>query len=135
MRPSTEIKTTVCPPPLPGKLKGQVSAPNLAVLISSELIQELVDGNAGLTKDGLQSFRRNCLVLRNSEPYLAPGQPNVRTMLPNHLESHSTQGLDGVLTGNIPRELHAVATTGSARKCKRIERGASRAPSGRPLPR
>ena len=35
-----EIKTTVCPPPLPGKLKGQVSAPNLAVLISSELIQE-----------------------------------------------------------------------------------------------
>lgn len=60
---------------------GQATPPikPIAGRLHLELIQELVEGNAGLTKDGLQSLRRNCLVLRNSEPHPAPGQPNVRT--------------------------------------------------------
>lgn len=50
-------------------------------------------------------------------------QTNVRAILPGDGEAEATQRFDGFGAGDVAREFHAVATTGSWRKCRRMVRG------------
>jgi len=85
-------------------------------LIGLKCLQEFLHAHAGLTQYALQRFGKNGFVVRHGEAHRAFVHPNVRAFLPHHLKTQTPQCADRFVAGNIARQFHTVASTGSSTK-------------------
>jgi hypothetical protein len=89
----------------------------------SQILGEFFDGNDGLAQDALQGFRQQSAMVGHGDVDVAFAQSDVRAVLPGDGEAESPQGLDRFGAGDVAREFHAEATTGSLTKCNRMLEG------------
>jgi len=93
------------------------------VFPSSQHVHEFFEADASLPQHALQCFGQNVFVVGYGEANRAFAHSNMRTFLPHYLKTQSPQCPDNFAAGNVARQFHAVAITGSSTKCSRIRSG------------